>query len=476
MIFLDGEVTKTEWDAIQKVSSFRFMEGNADGSFHPRATVTMAELLKTICTVSCGGKIPQIPKDTSVPEIKNSYSGHWAQQYAIYSMIFLDFDENFLGEDPESKASVKFAADAFSNLFDNFRCNCIFNLTQNPELTSLKEENAVLTRGVLALAVNEFINIIGSQVTTSNWSEITNKNSGDTSLLFLSYADSSYMAIKDIIKSNSLYNRLPCVRLLFKINQVRNECLQSVQCTAEEIGKLFHYTTISAVEKLTQPFSKFRLSNSVFLNDPSESRTFTDFILNHLVVRHKEFYEYCKKPRETLQTSRAYIGSFIPSKDSLPMWYQYADQCRGCAIGIEADETSPSFYKVKYKISKSDHIYKNLMSLVDDAKKTELNSGEKKLIYGYLKDIIDELSFIYKDPNYKHEQEVRIIQLCHPQHMKCEDSPRRKEVFPRPFCEVSLKIKSIVFGPRAENVHAHALGLAVRNHNIEVSQNNIPIR
>ena len=102
---------------------------------------------------------------------------------------------------------------------------------------------------------------------------------------------------------------------------------------------VFHFTSIKALSCLSKSDSKLRLTNSAFLNDPSEGlvarKHLKDYAKQHSGSSCSSLInKFLSSDLDTIPISNTYIASFNQTLDntSLPMWYQYGDKGSGCSI------------------------------------------------------------------------------------------------------------------------------------------------
>jgi len=189
---------------------------------------------------------------------------------------------------------------------------------------------------------------------------------------------------------------------------------------------LCHYTKLSTLPFLLKeknenadiPIPKFRLSNTAYLNDPSEGQTLFE------ELRCADLFNEVKNMETSL--SKVYIGSFSLKKDYLAMWAQYGDDSKGCCVvfpksffyGRESSNSLKSdfeyaqtlkLYKVHY-CNDTDTAIRRLLTAIS----VSINGYREKIINNTsirqeVYSILNEISFFFKNNAYSHEKEVRLV-------------------------------------------------------------------
>jgi hypothetical protein len=231
-----------------------------------------------------------------------------------------------------------------------------------------------------------------------------------------------------------------------------------------------HYTKLSTLPlwlnaKNETSQRKFRLSNSAYLNDPSEGQ-----ILFEKLRRGGIFNE--ERNMET-SLSEIYIGSFSLKKDKLPMWTQYGDDSKGCCavfsknffLGREnpSDLKNDSKYEQALKLYKVHYCnahdpdpdpdidkYINDISILINIslERIEKDKDFKKKFYSCLNGI----SFFFKDNDYSHEEEVRLVLTTYDETNEIRID-RNASPVPKLFMEVAnpVQLTEVILGKKVYN-------------------------
>lgn len=258
----------------------------------------------------------------------------------------------------------------------------------------------------------------------------------------------------------------------------------------EEVG---HYTRVENLKHLVkrEKDTFLHLYNVAYMNDPSEGKVFDRLLEACGAQSRKHTDPLCERLGRRCRSygySNTYLGSFSASIDSLPMWVQYGNGGQGCCLifhndffdedepfvahppaGIvapletEREEEAPApeeryvLYKVSYisKVEEYDYrdnlrtiadLYTWIGALLDEVKDTET----VQRLSGYVESILDQIRFLYKEPDYSHEQEYRIVKWA--DDPQCDEGLRSGEV-PHLYVNLDrpLRYQEVILGPRLEH-------------------------
>lgn len=202
--------------------------------------------------------------------------------------------------------------------------------------------------------------------------------------------------------------------------------------------KLGHYTSLATLPLLIreshgEDIPTVRLTNSSQLNDPSEGKILHQYIFDTMVRNYKK--------------DRAYISSATTAIDSLPMWKQYGDDCKGVLMiydgkflqevlkprdSLESSELqNNNLYQVCYitigeneddiKVEvpgKSEEDIKKIKGLLKSLKKKisnrlsrAKNDNERENIRDRIEKYLSSIEYLIKNIKYSYEQEYRIVRI-----------------------------------------------------------------
>ena len=205
-----------------------------------------------------------------------------------------------------------------------------------------------------------------------------------------------------------------------------------------------HYTSLDILKELLSG-KQFRFYNATYMNDPDEGETFFEIInkkTEKFDINVKNiFYEEPKK-----FYSPAYIGSFTtvsyPQEDKLSLWQIYGKQkgedaggaclifkpsCfakkvnRGLgSMQMQEVSTNPCLYKVVYQknMNDVDGLCKTIDNLADQLRYINEvcliekdNDTENDIIRKLVREVLDEIRFLFKRDHYSDEKEMRVVSM-----------------------------------------------------------------
>lgn len=219
------------------------------------------------------------------------------------------------------------------------------------------------------------------------------------------------------------------------------------KCIYKEDKDVAHYTKLNDINYLIKKDkAKLRLNNVAYMNDPTEGKVFFKVLENgkdDIKRIIKSLYKLNSKDERYIINgdSHTYLSCFSHAIDSLPMWVQYsADATGSCLIfkssffdkeesveiPIDSEKqmdctNSYCLYNVLYideekiKIDcdsndEEENInddIRNIQERILYLKDYELEESEKNVV----KNILDQVRFLFKSTDYKHEKEARIIKF-----------------------------------------------------------------
>lgn len=277
-----------------------------------------------------------------------------------------------------------------------------------------------------------------------------------------------------------------------------------------------HYTKTSNLKHLIKPIqrlekeekeARLRLNNVSYMNDPTEGEVLIRLLKQYSEEDSKELVEnlYRNKSdnnREVLNgKNHVFLVSFSSAIDtSLPMWVQYSDNGEGCCLvfnsaffdkedknclsyvsesdaseGLldidseindacksrEKPKTYYCLYKIEYIRNENDRykieneeIAELLIRISDKVKdfREDIEGNGNPSIKGIIQNILDQVRFLFKDQNYEHEEEVRLVKFEDNGNVKYTGSAEGFRV-PHVYIELErdLKLEEIILGPKVQN-------------------------
>ena len=247
------------------------------------------------------------------------------------------------------------------------------------------------------------------------------------------------------------------------INKIKRKLL-------EKDATVTHYTSLDVLKKLLSG-KRFRFYNATYMNDPEEGKIFFKILKEESkkfkIDVEKIFYE-----NSTDFYSPAYIGSFTtmndPQEDELFLWRTYGKQKNEDAGGaclifknscfsenvdpglgsmqMQEDHldqkvaTRPCLYKVVYQKNMNDGLCEimedlaNQLGYIDKKclrkkqnkeKKDVMQDEEKDVIRALVRELLDEIRFLFKGDHYSDENEMRVVSM---QYTPVDSDPKNSDI------------------------------------------------
>ena len=265
--------------------------------------------------------------------------------------------------------------------------------------------------------------------------------------------------------------------------------------------KVGHYTKLNNLKFLFKSNkqqeknkARLRLNNVAYMNDPTEGMV----LIKILGEEVEELYGISdEKSRQVLRgKNNVFLTSFSSAIDtSLPMWVQYGQEGNGCCIVFnenffdqqdkeslmptEADENNKGIdmdnnkiinkeqeyyclYKMQYiKYNEKTDTYdidgasEKIKKQVDEIrKKVKALQNKSEIINNIMRNILDQVRFLFKDKNYEHEKELRLIKFENNGKVKFT-TDAEGFVVPHVYVEVDREldkntVEEVVLGPRVQ--------------------------
>ena len=272
-MFSDIDRRNRNYEAIMFVGENLLMSGYFDASFKPDKEVTFAELCKILYSFVDNGNC----NSYVIRKEDTTYHAHWAKEYMAYVIVELCGDEDLKWENhpkPDDFIEVKYAYDLFCKTKSEMHQLIIPPVSE----ISMGLHSRHITRAWVAALLYEICKLTGVHLTEM----IRQYNNTDTSKsiklladyrLCISAADSDFRIINAHLISITVTDKATYYKRMLKILGIRKKFFQR---TKNEI--IYHYTTTTALEALTRPGARFRLSNATYLNDPQEGELLIDIV------------------------------------------------------------------------------------------------------------------------------------------------------------------------------------------------------
>ena len=450
-MFIDIPVGHKYYNAIEYVNRLNIMSSMGGGTFQADSGITIEQMCKIVVCLLLG----DVPLDANIPDC--SWSNRWSAPYVEYCRVSGYFNcdkecsaENFIR--PVSKHDLHMLLHNISKEYEYFVV---------PSLVRDSSEDA--SRGYVANCLYHAAKETGENLKKklnfkcledckTNWKLLEEYHfcsdflEPDIGL--------AYRLIKG--KKKKEKTTLQDYELLWFMVRISNEKRDHFQRTNENV---FHYTSIFALEKLTQKNAKFRLSNVAYLNDPEEGKILISLARDAL-SKHFAGWDFLNQEMAEIAPRESFVGSFTicPSHDeSLPMWFQYGDAGKGCRIEFDTSKFDGGVYQVEYQTENMENYIKQLkLILIEFTNEYGINDYNDNPVFLFAEAMLQQASYLCKDEHYKHENEARIVIFLPLTKALEEEFIRPGESFPRLFTDIdlsdTLKIKGITFGPKTSNI------------------------
>lgn len=468
-------------DAVSLCVSHGLMNGKDNGEFDPNGYVTLGEICKIACNVLRLGEYftyDRLPDRLGLLE-----KGHWAQLYInfcrTYDIYIIDGNtispNEFATYDQTREISIriyKFITDDLCNFETKVRM---------PQ----KER---ITRSCLAVELSSLCQAIGKWY-LDQYEEYFVPSQDKLSTIFAfvtflpeNHSDASYVfnfAYKMGLEPKSIpfepvYELLSCKNTHIPF------------CSSRE--DVYHFTKLETLKLLISPDARFRLHNAEFLNDPSEGQVLLEQLAHYIKENDKidpGLLSWLRSigtvdVHKTFRPNNTYIASFQSAEGmtlgNLPMWYTYADSCKGCAIKFAVDSFNCNLYRVHYSEYEAEEFLHDFISILSkhwSRYGPDVPDGST-FFWNIAADILSQSTYLFKDHNFSYENEVRAIMFCPPQKAHRAAEIRDGELLPRTFCETPFEIKHVIFGPAVSDPKRLAVGFAGMGLNCTFEKSNIP--
>ena len=486
--FIDYDAIPVEHrEAVEACVVHNIVAGKDNGAFDPYGNVTYGELCKQICTIENLGT--DIVGECTHETLGKYEVHHWAAPY-----IQLCREHGIYSKDGNTFSPDQSVI--YSDVYDMLIKTYHFLTGEHLYSEYSQPSNAEVTRSGITFGLFQLCQAIGKWLSRGKGpyyipsADNLKKFFFFTTFLPSRYSNASYV-FNFALQMRYFYKNIP-LEEVFDLLKYKDENL--VQCKEEE--QIYHFTTLNALRSLSASGAYFRLSNAEFLNDPSEGQVLMNHIPKYLQnVDTSKMNPDLKSWLSSLSTKNiygpfrpnsTYIASFLStdstsSTRNLPMWYTYADNCKGCALKLSIfsdtdHRTKHPLYKVHYTSTEAESFLAGYIETLNGLWKKVCTIGATASIFfrSIALDILTQCSYLFKDESFSYENEVRAIIFCPPQNTKSEVSARDGELFPRTYCEVPFHIDHVIFGPAVPDPKRLAVGLAGMGLDCTFEKSDIP--
>lgn len=457
--------------------------------FNPHGNVPLGELCNAMILTLLGQKVhSQLPLDPS--SFKGNEIGHWAAPYIEKCRHIGVYKKDPEATHPNEFATSADMCDMISSASQFLIKEMDFPPLDQSKLQEIYEHSdpreKYITRSALAYILFSFSALVAEKIyrfCVTDVPEYYRFSAVDAEpFLRLVYPEDKVVALMQLI-SRQHHVSSAGFDIILRLLRCKNSELEKHSCTCQTID---HYTSLHTLKCLTGKDAHLRLYNAAFLNDPLEGVFFHTSLKEFLDNRAQsdqsdrlaELIDHSSKPTPFYPNS-AYIVSFSnlngeDDHNSLPMWFQYADHCKGCAIKFHTNLFRGNVYNVAYGLDGLDSFFESFFEIFNSIWDSNPAEYTEDAIISIAADILNFVSYLYKNESYEHEQESRIILFSPPQNAKKEDAPRDGELLPRTYLEVPFSIDSVTFGPDVKYPERLAVAFASAGLTCPFRKSSIP--
>ena len=266
-------------------------------------------------------------------------------------------------------------------------------------------------------------------------------------------------------KGNGLYQNL-----LFLLQETAYvELIRDILREKNPKQDIAYYTSLNTLrymlpERAKEKAGRLSIMHVAYMNDPNEGKTLWNY------CGGKTLAGISNGQRRSLEYPFVFLKCFTPLIDDLPMWEMYGDHAAGCCIifqkaFLKSTKLQVPLYRVCY-LRKKNSAYEFLEEDNPGVQNKELlkeyltklqelykEHRQDKTIRPYFRKITEPVIFLFKDANYQHEQELRIMYRYA---QTSEDFLHIEGEYPKLYLnpEIYLRIKEIILGPKVTEIPA----------------------
>lgn len=256
-------------------------------------------------------------------------------------------------------------------------------------------------------------------------------------------------------------------------------CISKVQrillVSDEDEGQVIAYYTslptfchmLPGVNGDNKDCGKMSIMNIAYMNDPNEGK----ILQKYLGIPMRQMKSGRGAPeRKDAAYPYVFMKCFTSLVDDLPMWEMYGDHAKGCCLILDkacfsttAGRHPIPLYRICYikkhgssvNINKEDNPYvrdmDQLRRLLKVIKQDMRTAETDDILTLQLKKSLEDIAYLFKNADYRHEQEVRILYRFNGPDDAFRHTPGEYPLlYVQP--EFTAAIKEIIMGPKAENL------------------------
>lgn len=488
MSYPDVSTASSYYQAVSFLQKIGVMAGDVRGHFNPLQSVTLAEVFVALCNFfDC---IPGFPAPKNFPRqdwfLERFPQYAWVEYYfrMFWCNGWIKHDSIWLSE----KLGTPITSEGFKQII-------LASTSVSLPILTKSEENSPLTRAEMAELIYETIKQLAAKPQSDlNSALISGEFPSALSIIkdnaiLLSCLDTDIALLSKLIQS-SLRKQpdfaLVQLEKMYYILEIKRSLV-----TKEDDVPIFHYCSLETLEKLSSGI-KFRAYHTTYLNDLEEGKK--------AIPLYQELLEGTPFPDWTpdaLWNTSYHTGVFTVSfisnpENSLPMWSQYGNQYRGCRLQVNAESFKGKLFPVIYDEEKFTGTVRSIIQILTDYynEAPKPLSYNKDAVFCYAENILQFIRFLYKDPAFRNEKEIRLLIFRDMDATLAESEVRSGESFPRIYTEIDdfpriqpdipdspLNFKEILLGPKVEKPEWVKISLIQRGYNAElIKQNDIKLQ
>lgn len=228
--------------------------------------------------------------------------------------------------------------------------------------------------------------------------------------------------------------------------------------------ELAYYTSLNTLrymfpERAENEAGRMSVMHVAYMNDPNEGKTFWKFLGSE---------DFRQGQRESAMYPYVFLKCFTTRIDDLPMWEMYGDRAEGCCIVLpkkwfDRNNLNVPLFRVCY-LRKCEKSYefkeednpeisdkKSLVWCLEQLQEIYRKLSKTSAAFFHFQSIVERIIFLFKDANYQHEQEFRIMYsypcacdaFCH-----VEMEYPKLYVYPK----TRVQIKELILGPKLQGI------------------------
>jgi hypothetical protein len=258
-------------------------------------------------------------------------------------------------------------------------------------------------------------------------------------------------------------NTLMMIKVLSLADDVKHILL--VRDHKDEIA---YYTSLNTLrfmlpERGLESAGCLSIMHMSYMNDPNEGKILRQFFDENSMSGGRNH-------RRSLGTPYVFMKCFTSLIDNLPMWEMYGDHAEGCCIVLDspwytkADEKQVvPLYHICY-LAKTDSGYclrkednpqvadvEQLEELLEELKKVYSDLRKSNIPLEVFEELVSPIVYLFKDANYKQEQESRILYYFSEYAEAMKHTPGE---YPKLYLQTdfTIRIREIILGPKVGQI------------------------